>query len=62
MDQDPDGEPADGVERAEHVERRRGAEAEDGLPFVQHYESLQEKQKRFTAKNDLTVFFYMTQS
>lgn len=40
MDEDLDGDAADGVEGAEDVERRRGAEAEDGLPLVQHYEGL----------------------
>lgn len=45
MDQDLDGDFADGVERAEDVESWCGTETEDGLPFVQDYEGLQERQR-----------------
>ena len=44
MDQDPDGEAADGVEGAEDVQRRGGTEAEDGLPPVQHDEGLRREE------------------
>lgn len=46
MDQDPDGDSADRVERVEDVEGRRGTEAEDGLPFVQDDEGLRETDRR----------------
>ena len=46
VDQDLDGDSADGVERTEDVEGRCGTETEDGLPFVQDYESLQQNQRQ----------------
>lgn len=46
VDQDLDGDSADGVKRAEDVESWCGTEAEDGLPFVQDYEGLQHTQKK----------------
>lgn len=54
MYEDLDGDAADGVEGAEDVERRRGAEAEDGLPLVQHYEGLQGRQRR-GARGDMFI-------
>lgn len=53
MDQDLDGQPADGVEGAEDVEGWRGAETEDGLPFVQDYESLEENHRKTFVKSTL---------
>lgn len=44
MHEDLDGESPDRVEGAEDVEGRCGTETEDGLPFVQDYERLQENQ------------------
>lgn len=45
MDQDLDGQSADGVEGAEDVEGWRGTETKDGLPLVQDYESLKENHR-----------------
>lgn len=44
MHEDLDGESPDRVEGAEDVEGGCGTETEDGLPFVQDYECLQENQ------------------
>lgn len=46
VDQDLDGDSSDGVEGAEDVQSGCGTETEDGLPFVQDYEGLQERQRQ----------------
>lgn len=45
MDEHFDGSSPDGVERTQQVEGRSRREAEDGLPFVEDYESLQRKKR-----------------
>lgn len=57
VDQDLDGDSADGVERAEDVESWCGTETEDGLPFVQDYEGLQETEKNIYYRDKPSGWF-----